>query len=288
MQASANGLSIEYDTFGHPSDPTVLLIMGLGTQMIAWHPDFCNGLAERGFYVIRFDNRDVGLSQKIEGGKVDLPALLLESVSGGLPSVPYTLSDMAADAAGLLSTLDLQRAHIVGASMGGMIAQQFALDYPERVRTLTSIMSTTGDPSVGAAAPEAYALLFRAPPAEREAAIEGGVASRRITSPFYFDDAEARRFAAEAYDRSFYPEGTGRQLAAILGSGDRTEQLTSLDVATLVIHGRLDPLVGFDGGEATAAAIPDAKFVAFDRMGHDLPRPLMGEFIDLLSTHFEV
>lgn len=287
MQVSANGIQIEYDTFGDPSDPPVLLIMGLGTQMIGWHPDFCNALAAHGHFVVRFDNRDVGLSEKVAGGKVDIPAILVEAISGRVPDVPYRLSDMAADAEGLLAALGLESAHVVGVSMGGMIAQQFALDFPERTKTLTSIMSTTGDPGVGAPSPEASSLLFRSPPAERQAAIDDGVASRRITSPHYFDETEARQFTAESYDRSFYPEGTGRQLAAILGSGNRSEDLKSLDVPALVIHGRLDPLVGFDGGQATAAAIPDAKFVAFDLMGHDLPRPLMGDFVDLLSTHFD-
>ena len=213
-RVSANGLVIEYDSFGDRQDPAVLLIMGLGVQMTAWHPEFCMAIAEHGYFVIRFDNRDVGLSEKIAGGKVDLLSVLSAAVAGDLPEVPYLLSDMALDAVGVLDALDLESAHIVGASMGGMIAQQMAVASPERTRTLTSIMSTTGDPGVGLPSPPVASLLFRSPPAERSAAIEDAVYSARMTRPVYFDETEVREFAAASYDRSFYPEGTGRQLAA--------------------------------------------------------------------------
>lgn len=263
-----------------------MLIMGLGAQMTAWYPDFCEAIAQRGYFVIRFDNRDVGLSEKMAGGKVDLLSVLSAAVSGSVPKVPYLLSDMALDAVGLLDALDLVAAHVVGVSMGGMIAQEMAVAAPERTRTLTSIMSTTGDPGVGLPSPPVASLLFRSPPSERSSAIEDAVHSARLIRPFYFDEAEVRELAAASFDRSFYPEGTGRQLAAIFGSGDRSAELSRLSVPTLVIHGRSDPLVNIDGGEATARAIPGAKFVSFEAMGHELPRPLMDEFVELLTLHF--
>ena len=285
--ALANGLEIRYETFGNPEDPTVLLIMGLGGQLIAWDLDFCGALADRGYFVIRFDNRDSGLSEKIPCGKIDVLGVLRLAVSGRTPEVPYFISDMARDGLGLLDALEIESAHLVGVSMGGMIAQSMAILSPKHTRTLTSIMSTTGDPGVGLPSASVSSLLFRPPPAERSDSIEDAVEAARLTSPVYFDEEEIRQLAAASYDRSFYPEGTGRQLAAILASGDRSEQLQALDVPTLVIHGRRDSLVNFDGGEATARAIPNARLVAFDDMGHDLPRPLMGEFVELLAGHFQ-
>jgi pimeloyl-ACP methyl ester carboxylesterase len=268
--ARANGIDIEYETFGDPTDPVMLLIMGLGGQLIAWDADFCNRLAAHGFRVIRFDNRDVGLSTKIEAGPVpDIMAV----IQGDRSSVSYSLEDMAADATGLLDALGIEKAHIVGVSMGGMIAQVVAIDHPDRVLSLASIMSTTGDPSVGAPTPEAMAVLMRPPPQERDDVIAGEVETHKaIGSPgFPVDEERTRRRAAAAYDRSFYPQGVARQVAAVVAASDRTEGLSHLDVPTVVIHGTADPLVTPSGGEATAKAVPGAELIMVEGMGHELP-----------------
>ncbi|HEX4539594.1 MAG TPA: alpha/beta hydrolase [Acidimicrobiales bacterium] len=268
--ARANGIDIEYETFGDPTDPVMLLIMGLGGQLIAWDADFCNRLAAHGFRVIRFDNRDVGLSTKIEAGPVpDIMAV----IQGDRSSVSYSLEDMAADATGLLDALGVEKAHIVGVSMGGMIAQVVAIDHPDRVLSLASIMSTTGDPSVGAPTPEAMAVLMRPPPQERDDVIAGEVETHKaIGSPgFPVDEERTRRRAAAAYDRSFYPQGVARQVAAVVAASDRTEGLSHIDVPTVVIHGTADPLVTPSGGEATAKAVPGAELIMVEGMGHELP-----------------
>jgi pimeloyl-ACP methyl ester carboxylesterase len=268
--ARANGIDIEYETFGDPTDPVMLLIMGLGGQLIAWDADFCNRLAAHGFRVIRFDNRDVGLSTKIEAGPVpDIMAV----IQGDRSSVSYSLEDMAADATGLLDALGVEKAHIVGVSMGGMIAQVVAIDHPDRVLSLASIMSTTGDPSVGAPTPEAMAVLMRPPPQERDDVIAGEVETHKaIGSPgFPVDEERTRRRAAAAYDRSFYPQGVARQVAAVVAASDRTEGLSHIDVPTVVIHGTADPLVTPSGGEATAKAVPGPELIMVEGMGHELP-----------------
>jgi pimeloyl-ACP methyl ester carboxylesterase len=268
--ARANGIDIEYETFGDPTDPVMLLIMGLGGQLIVWDDELCTQLAGHGFRVIRYDNRDVGLSTKIEGGPVpDIMAV----VQGDRSSVPYSLDDMAADANGLLDALGIESANVVGASMGGMIAQVLAIDHPDRVLSLASIMSTTGDPSVGAPTPEAMAVLMRPPAEERDAVIAGEVeTSKAIGSPgFPFDEERTRRRAAAAYDRSFYPQGVARQVAAVVSASDRTERLSHIDVPTVVIHGTADPLVTPSGGEATVKAIPGAELIMVEGMGHELP-----------------
>jgi pimeloyl-ACP methyl ester carboxylesterase len=271
--APANGIELHYDTFGDEGDPALLLIMGLGAQSIAWDEDFCLALADRGFRVIRFDNRDVGLSSKIDGVELAATgAAMAAALAGEAVEAPYLLSDMAADAVGLLDHLGIDRAHVVGASMGGMIAQTLAIEHPGRVCTLTSIMSTTGSLEVGRPDPEAMAVLVTPRPKDRESAIAQGVeATRVIGSPEHFDEDRARQRAATAYDRCFYPEGFVRQLLAIMASGDRTEKLRRLDVPTLVIHGSVDPLVTPSGGQATADAIPGAELLVLDGMGHDLP-----------------
>jgi pimeloyl-ACP methyl ester carboxylesterase len=269
----ANGLSIEYETFGAPSSPPVLLIMGLGAQMTLWDPTFCAGLADAGFYVIRFDNRDVGLSTWFDD-------------SDAIPA--YTLSDMAADAAGLLDALAIDSAHIVGASMGGMIAQTFAINYPARTRTLTSIMSTTGATDVGQPHPDALQALLAPPPTSRDEAIELGVALWKVIgSPGYpFHEDEIRERTGAAYDRAFHPAGTARQVQAIMAQPDRTGDLGNLRMPTLVIHGADDPLVVPSGGEATAAAVPGATLKMIPGMGHDLPPALFDELIADLNKHF--
>jgi pimeloyl-ACP methyl ester carboxylesterase len=268
----ANGMDLEYETIGNAEDPPLLLVMGLGAQMIVWDDEFCRMLADRGFHVIRYDNRDCGLSTKIESAEIDFAQALGPALSGGEVDAPYLLSDMAADAAALLDALDIPAAHVVGASMGGMIAQALAIEHPEKVLTLTSIMSTTGDREVGQPTPEAMQVLLAPAAQDRESAIEQSVkASRVISSPEHFDEAKARERAGAGYDRCFYPAGIGRQLLAILASGDRTGALRKLDVPALVVHGAVDPLVTISGGRATADAIPGAELLVIDGMGHDLP-----------------
>jgi pimeloyl-ACP methyl ester carboxylesterase len=281
----ANGITIEYDTFGDPSAPPVLLIMGLGAQMTLWDPRFCQLIADRGFYVIRFDNRDIGLSTWFDDtGITDLSAVI-----SGTVDAPYSLSDMAADAAGLLDALGISSAHIVGASMGGMIAQTFAIEFPTKTRTLTSIMSTTGDPAVGQASAEALAALIGPAPTSRDEAVESRVRlSKVIGSPgFPEDESQLREYAASAFDRSFHPSGQVRQVAAVLSQPDRTQALQLVAIPTLVIHGADDPLVDVSGGKATADAVPDAKLKIVPGMGHDLPSALYEEIVDSLVENFD-
>ena len=273
MRAATNGIEIEYETFGDPADPTLLLVHGLGAQLLSWHPDFCEGLVDRGFHVVRFDNRDVGLSTKIDGGDTDVVASMMAAFSGGPVDAPYVLADMVADAWGLLDHMGVERAHLMGASMGGMIVQQMAIDRPERTLSLTSHMSTTGDPDVGQPSAEAVSLLLAESPAEREAYIEREVANARFLSgPVHADDDWAREKAALAYDRCFYPEGVGRQLLAVLVSPPRSPGLRGLDVPALVVHGEIDPLIDISGGERTAECLEGSEFLRLEDTGHDLPR----------------
>jgi pimeloyl-ACP methyl ester carboxylesterase len=281
-RAHANGVELEYDTFGNPPDPALVLIMGLGAQLIDWPEEFARQLAGHGFHVIRFDNRDAGLSTWLDDlGLPDLGALL-----SGHGSAPYLLSDLAADTVGLLDALDIDMAHIVGASMGGMIAQQFVLDYPNRVRSLTSIMSTTGDQSVGRPSDAATAVLLRPPAADREGAIASAVSGYRVfaSTGFEITDEYLRDRAMAAYDRGYHPAGGSRQLAAILASPDRTEGLHGVTVPTAVIHGEVDQLVDPSGGRATAAAIPGAELLMVAGMGHDLPTGAWPQIIDLIVS----
>ncbi|SEP52755.1 alpha/beta fold hydrolase [Amycolatopsis saalfeldensis] len=276
-RAQANGLELEYDTFGDPANPPLVLVMGLGAQMITWETGFCELLASRGFHVARFDNRDVGLSSYLdELGVADVAAVM-----SGQAAAPYLLSDLADDTVGLFDALGFAKAHVVGASMGGMIVQQLAIDHPERLLSVTSIMSTTGDPSVGQASPAAFAALSRPPAATREEAIEQSIAAYRTTgSPGYPATEEyLRAKAAHGYDRALHPEGTFRQMAAIIASGDRTERLRDVRLPFAVVHGEDDPLVNVSGGKATAAAVPDAELVLLPGMGHDLPEPLWPEIV---------
>jgi pimeloyl-ACP methyl ester carboxylesterase len=286
----ANEIDIVYDTFGDDSDPPMLLVMGLSTQMIGWHEEFCRQPSARGYWVIRFDNRDVGLSTKFdEAGVPDLMAIVRAMQTGeaaGL-SAPYTLRDMADDAVGLLDALHVDSAHVVGVSMGGMIAQMMAIHYPERVRTLTSIMSTTGDPGLPPPKAEALPALLEAPPADRKAYIEH---SRRIWRVlwgpgFAFDEDYVRERAGRAYDRSFYPAGGARQLAAVLASGSRKEALQSVTAPALVIHGRADPLVPVEGGIDTAEAVPEAELMIIEGMGHSLPPQTWPQIIEAIDGH---
>jgi pimeloyl-ACP methyl ester carboxylesterase len=281
--ATANGISIEYATTGDPGHPPLLLIMGLGAQLTAWDDEFVEELARRGFYVIRFDNRDVGRSTWFdEAGAPDVAAI----AAGATAQPAYLLADMADDAAGLLDALGIPSAHVLGVSMGGMIVQSFAVQYPERARSLVSIMSTTGDPSVGQPHPEAISALLSAPPADREGAIEQSVVMWRVIgSPgFPFHEDRVRANAAAAYDRAFHPEGTARQLVAIVSSPDRTPGLAKVEVPTLVVHGESDPLVDPSGGSATAAAIPGAELWTIPGMGHDLPPELFEQIADRVAA----
>ena len=283
-RVTANGLELEYDTFGDPTDPPLLLIMGLSAQMTNWPEGFCNLLAEQGYHVIRFDNRDIGLSSYLD----DLPRTDLAAVLGGdFSTAPYRMSDFANDTAGLLDALGIRTAHIVGASMGGMIAQQFVIDHPERVRSLCSIMSTTGDRTVGQGSEAALGVLMRPAAQDREAAIAGSIsASRIIGSPGYpASEEELTVKAIAAYDRAFHPAGVARQMAAVVASPDRTEGLHKVNVPTVVIHGADDPLVNVSGGEATATAIPGASLLIIPGMGHDLPTPLWTKIADAIVAN---
>ena len=274
--AGPPGIDIAYERFGDRDAPPVLLVMGLATQMLGWHEEFCSALVACGLHVVRFDNRDVGLSTHMHDARApDVMAAL----SGDSSSASYTLSDMAGDSVGLLDALELDAAHIVGASMGGMIAQTIAIEHPNRVRSLTSIMSTTGDQTMGQATQEALGALLAAPATTRQEAVKRTVSIFRVIgSPgFELDEADLRERAGLSYDRADDPLGVARQLLAIIASGDRTASLRSVNVPTLVLHGADDPLVNVSGGRATADAIPGAELVIFDGMGHDLPRPLWPE-----------
>ena len=287
-RARANGIELEYETFGRADDPALLLVMGLGAQMILWHEEFCDALAARGLHVVRFDNRDVGCSTWLdEAGAPDVLAAMAATTQRQPVRSAYLLRDMAADAAGLLDALDIDAAHVAGASMGGMIAQTLAIEHPGRVRTLTSIMSTTGHPDLPAATPEAMAVLLTPAPTEREAAIERSVEVwRTIGSPgFLVDENEVRAQAARAFDRGVNPAGVARQLVAILASGHRREALGDVRAPTLVIHGSDDPLIPDAAGRDTAASVPGAELLLIEGMGHDLPRALWPQLVDAIAKH---
>lgn len=281
-------IEVEYETFGSSDDPALLLVMGFTAQLIAWDSDLCEALAARGRYVIRFDNRDAGLSTHLDGQHVQPMEVMGAVLSGSeLPSVPYTLSDMANDAVGLLDALSIDRAHVMGASMGGMIAQTIAIEHPDRCLSLVSVMSSPGDPRVGAPSQEALAVLMTPPPSDREAFIATADKTAVWSSKRHFDAAVMRDRYARAFDRAFYPEGATRQLAAIYASGDRSEALADVKVPTLVIHGRDDTLITPGGGTATADAIPDASLLLLAHMGHDLPRALWPVIVDAVIRHTE-
>lgn len=284
----ASGIELEYDTFGSPDDPALLLVMGFTAQMTAWDDDLCRLLAERGRFVVRFDNRDCGLSTKFHGVIVDPAPIMMAALSGQpIPPVPipYTLSDMAADGIGLMDVLGIERAHAIGASMGGMIVQTMAIEHPERLSSVTSIMSTVGDVSYGQPTTEALGVLLAAPPPDRQAFIDGSVAFATWSSKRYFDAELIKRKAAEAFDRSFYPQGAPRQLAAIFASGDRTEALRRVSVPMLVIHGLDDTLIAPSGGRRTAELVPGAKLLELADMGHDLPEPLWPTLVEAIIAH---
>ncbi len=286
----SNGLELEYDVFGTPDGKPLLLVMGLATQMIAWDEEFCEGLVQRGHFVIRFDNRDVGLSSKIDNAPVPSLLELVPKVAAGEPiEVPYQLSDMATDSLGVLDALEIPQAHVVGASMGGMIAQCMALEAPDRLLSLTSIMSTTGNRELPPSKPEAMARLLVPPASEREEIIEGAITTQRVIgSPgFPFDEKRIRARATRAYERSHYPAGAVRQTAAIAAAPPRDEALRQLDLPTLVIHGDADPLVPVEAGIHTHECVKNSKLVLIKGMGHDLPQPTWGQIIDAISERTE-
>ena len=282
-----DGIRIEYEVFGDRSSRPLLLIMGVGAQMIDWDEELCRQLAARGFYVIRFDNRDVGLSSKIEdAGSPDVNAALAKAMRGEPIEAPYTLEDMAGDAIGLLEALHIDRAFVCGASMGGMIAQTMAVRHPSRVCGLISIMSTTGNPELAPAEPDSAEVIFTPAPEEREAYIEHTLEAWRIIgSPgFPFDEERIREKAARAYDRGCHPAGIARQFLAVMAGGNRKPALASVAAPTLVIHGSDDPLVPVSGGKDTAEAVPGAELLIIEGMGHDLPPETWPRIVEAITA----
>lgn len=288
-QIEANGIALEYEVHGPADAAPLLLVMGLGAQLTLWPIELVDALVERGFRVIRYDNRDIGLSHKMEGARA--PGMVRHVLArrfGFNPHVPYTLADMAADGVGLLDALGIDKAHVVGASMGGMIAQHIAFSHPGKVLTLTSIMSTTGNPKLPAAKREALAVLTRRPASMAEAVLveHGMLVGRTIGSPGYpADEARLRASTTANVRRSIYPAGMPRQLAAIIADGDRRARLAGVRAPTLVIHGEGDPLVPVEGGRDTAAHIPGARLKTIPGMGHDLPLALVDEIADAIAGH---
>ena len=283
----ANGIEICYETQGNPSHPPLLLIMGLGGQLVRWPAAFRAELESRGYYLICFDNRDVGQSTHFDAaGAPDMAAIFAAVAAGEKPATAYTLDDMADDAAGLLAALEIGSAHVLGASLGGMIAQTVAIRHPERVRSLTSVMSTTGNPDVPPGKPEVMARLMAPPARSRDEAIERAVETDRVigSQVFPFEEETYRERAALAYDRAFDPIGVARQMAAIIAHGDRREGLAGLRMPALVIHGTDDPLVMPAGGRDTAASIPNAELVLIEGMAHDLPSPVHGRIADAVDS----
>jgi pimeloyl-ACP methyl ester carboxylesterase len=282
--ANRDGLSLYFETFGDRDAPPVLLVGGLGMQLVDWAPDWLAKFVQAGYFVVAFDNRDAGLSTHLSEVP---PPDLGEYLRGGQLNVTYQIGDMADDAVAVLDALKLSTAHVIGISMGGMIAQQIAIAHPGRVRSLCSIMSSPDYPRVGAPTQAALELLLAPPPRTREEAIEASVAiSRLIGSPGLLEDEAAMRAAAaQSYDRAHDPEGTARQTGAIVASPDRREALGTVLAPTVVIHGTVDPLVQPDGGEATAAAIPGARLVMIEGMGHDLPPELWEEIVEPIVTN---
>lgn len=278
----ANGIEIAYETFGERGNPPLVLVMGLGTQMLAWPDEFCEGLAARGHYVVRFDNRDVGASTHLRG--VRAPNVARIVARRAVP--PYTLDDMADDALGLVDALALGPVHLVGASLGGFIAQTVAIRRPEAVRSLTLIMTSTGSRRVGQAHPTLIRrLLARPVVSSREAAMDAVVETFRVigSKDFALDEERLRDLAGRSYDRAYDPGGYRRQLAAVVAQPDRSEELRALDVPALVLHGLHDRLVAPSGGIAVARKLRGARFIGFSGMGHDMPRPLWPDFIQHIS-----
>ena len=286
----ANNIDIYYEENGPADGPVILLVMGLGAQMIAWPDEFIHGLVSKGYRVIHYDNRDVGLSQRMEGAKTPHLVWTMFKARIGLPvRVPYTLGDMAADGIGLLDALGIDKAHVVGASMGGMIVQLMAANHPERTLSMTSIMSSSGKAGLPGARPDIQRqfMVKRPPDASREEAVAFGA---ELVSAFSFPDPARpenahAEMAAKAFDRGYYPVGTRRQLLAIIADGSRVDRLKTIKVPTLVVHGGADPLVPKEGSEDIARHIPGARLEIIDEMAHDLPPSQVGRMVDLIAGH---
>jgi pimeloyl-ACP methyl ester carboxylesterase len=286
-RVKANGIEIEYEATGNKTDPALLLVMGLGAQLTIWPDALFEGLAKRGFYVIRYDNRDTGLSTDFGSwGVADVPAAIQNVMRGEKVAAPYYLKDMAADAIGLLDALGIQRAHMVGASMGGMIVQIVAAYHPDRTRSMVSIYSTSGRPGLPQGKPEALAMLGSQPAdTSREARVQHGMKLRRtIGSPAYaMPEAELRALVEKNVDRRYYPEGVGRQYLAVVASGDRVEMLKKVKVPTLVLHGEEDPLLPVECGRDVARLVPGAEITTYPGWGHDFPREMIPTLIDRIA-----
>jgi pimeloyl-ACP methyl ester carboxylesterase len=288
MFAGAGGIRLCYETFGEPADPPVMLIMGLAAQMIVWDEEFCRDLAARGRYVVRFDNRDIGLSTRLDGERVPTVAdLLLSRLPGRSYRAPYTLRDMAADTAGLMDALGLESAHVVGASMGGAIAQEMAIHFRSRVRTLTTIMSTSGNPRLPPPTRKALGVLVGRAPRERDAFLRYYDATWRVLSGdvLPFDAERTRRQALLTYERGINPDGVRRQLAAIAASGNRSSALRKVRIPALVIHGTADPLVRFAAARDLRELLAGATLVPIEGMGHAIPRQVWPRVLDAIETH---
>ena len=284
--ARHDDVEIFYETFGEPSAPALLLVNGLGSQCINYRSEWCEKFAAEGFFVIRFDNRDVGLSTKFNEVAPNIAAVVRALTAGEPPDVAYTLDDMADDAVAVLDDLGIDRAHVMGVSMGGMIVQQLAIAHPDRLLSMTSVMSTTGDPDVGRSTPEAQALLLGAPPTDRASAIARHLEGiRTYGSPDFYDEERLTSVAGEAYDRSFTPDGQARQAMAVIASPSRTSALRHVRVPALVMHGDQDKLVDISGGRRTADAIPGARFVVMEGMGHDYPPHYWDRWVQLVADH---
>ena len=277
------GVTLCFEPFGDPGDAPILLVMGLATQMIAWHEDFCEQLADRGFYVVRFDNRDIGRSTHFDFRPPTVGQLLRRRVA----PEQYSLSDMAEDTANLMRELDISPAHVVGASMGGMIGQMLAAEHPDAVRSLVSIMSTTGSRWQGQPALSVYRYLLRPPPRDRDGYIQRSAEVFGLVGSTGFprDEQYIRERAGRSYDRGFDVRAGGRQLGAIVASGDRTKRLGKIKTPTLVIHGTVDKMIRPSGGRATAKAIPGARLMMIEGMGHDLPRGVWPQIVDAIAEH---
>jgi pimeloyl-ACP methyl ester carboxylesterase len=286
---TSSGILIEYETFGDAADPAVLLVMGFGTQLLGWDAEFCRLLAARGRHVIRYDNRDCGLSTKLDDHPVDLMEFITAVTSGDLDRAvamaPYSLLDMAADGMHLLQRLGIDQAHVVGSSMGGMIAQTMAIEFPGQVLSLTSMMSSTGEQEYGRSTPEAQDVLFSPRPADRDGYIAAAARELVWASRRYGDSAALRELAAASYDRCYYPAGVPRQLAAMILDGSRATALQTLDVPTLVIHGADDTLIDPSGGRRTAELVPHAQLLLIEDMGHDRPPALWPKLVEAISDH---
>lgn len=286
---TSSGIELEYESFGDPDDPAVLLVMGFGTQLLGWDAGFCRALAATGRRVIRYDNRDCGLSTKYDDSPVDLMELIDVLTAGEFDRAramaPYSLRDMAVDGVSLLEEVGVDRAHVVGSSMGGMIAQRIAIEFPDRVLSLTSMSSSTGEPEYGQPTPEAQQVLLSPRPADRDGYIAAAERDLVWASRRYRDPAALRALAAASYDRCYHPAGVPRQLAAMILDGSRADSLRTLLVPTLVIHGLDDTAIDPSGGRRTAELVPEAQLLLVDDMGHDRPPALWPSLVSAIDHH---